>query len=220
VTVERAYRAVGTAIFNDVEPPPGDGSSDELGLYTDTATSRVSNDIGDHSDVTTSQVSMIRNGSLAARGSYVAAGSDDACRFLNQIVITFSVDQPVKYGLSMDFTYGEMAMGRADKLLALTLRNDTTSSYLVDQAYGSLGVVPHFSAAGELMPGQYTLAFDLHDIQEGPIESGSYKLNFTTGDGTGGPTAVPLPPAAYAGLLTLAGLAGAMAYSARRARAV
>ena len=69
-----------------------------------------------------------------------------------------------------------------------------------------------------LTPGRYELLFNLDGYYNNGTEIGRYSLDFTTGTGTGTgagnqpPAAVPLPPGAWAGLLTMGVAAAAGRY--------
>jgi hypothetical protein len=205
---------------NAEDPPPPDATirSDKTGRFDRSAESHVRNDLGDHSDAITSQTSTIGNNFVSAHGAFDAFSQGELLAYSNTIDASFRVTAKTNYHLSFGPVVDEQLGFAPDDFISLELRKSGSPSPIVSKTYGGsdfdLDVVK-VATSGPLAPGDYELRFALQDELAQRFEVGHYDLQFSIDNGT---RAVPLPPAAWTGLLTLAGLAGAMGYAARRSQ--
>ena len=138
--------------------------------------------------------------------------------FRNTIDASFVVTERANYHLACGFTIDGFfgapnGLGQED-FVTLELRNTQGPTPLVLKKFEHQDLVAQQQAAfsGALEPGEYELSFALQDSFAARFDAGTYDLQFSANTGA---RAVPLPPADWTGLLTLAGLAGAMAYGRR-----
>jgi len=207
---------------NDDSPPPPEATirSDKTGKFDRSAESHVSNDLGDHSDAITSQTSTIGNNFVSAHGAFDAASQGELLRYSNTIDASFRVTANSNYHLSFAPVVEEELGPAPDDFISLALRKSGSPSPIASKTYGGEDFelkVMNVATSGPLAPGDYELRFALHDEFGARFRVGHYDLQFSIDNGT---RAVPLPPAVWTGLLTLAGLAAAMAYAGRRGPAV
>jgi hypothetical protein len=217
-----AHRSVTALLTNEfTEPLPlgNQRQSSQLGWFDATAEAHISNDLGDHSDLTNSQKSFIANGVISATGGFFESSSDDLLAFHNTIDLSFRVTQPTRYHLAADFAFDQFQFpGFFGPFLEVTLRDQSRNVELVSQLFNNdldtLVRPLKVRSTGPLVPGDYQLHFELQDRVNGPENIGRYQFEFAAGKAQ--PNAVPLPPAAVAGSFTLAGLALSRWWSKRR----
>lgn len=198
------------------DPPSGQSyASGQAGLFDRTAEAHLDRGNGDHSDGVAAQRSVVGPDSVTASGAFDLAPSDDPLSFTSSVDASFAVPQGAPYHLSAHLAFDEES-GRPpqDSFFSLRLRNLTTATDVL-LPRPELHFENDLAFEGTLAPGDYEVRFALHDDVGIGLVVGSYRMNFALGDG---PHAVPLPPAGYAGLLALAGLAGGQWWSARRRR--
>jgi hypothetical protein len=192
------------------------------------------NGSGDHMGARATQSSVLGDTFVRASGRIAADSGNDIVDYQAFLRVTFTVTAETTYHLSSGVDFDVFHPNGIldptmldDPLYSVSLRPVILGSVgtpLVDvrrSQYELLRVPPgsFFSVdhIGTLLPGRYELRLNVHSQFSEDAEDGTYKLNFTTG-GSRPPTAVPLPPAAWAGLLTLAGLAAGKGWIARRTR--
>ena len=174
---------------------------------------------GDDNKARASQRSTLRETGFTARGAVYASGDDrSVARTLFSVVFDATEDLDYSLSLAADypnfqaffdtqlvrFRFARVEDDRGETVLAEDI---ITPDDLEGPDYGAFGL----DQTGRLEAGRYS--FDL-DVRAGNVigtfEEGTYDLDFTTtavddGGAGGGPNPIPLPPAAWAGLITFAG---------------
>jgi hypothetical protein len=193
--------------------------SDKTGKFDQSAKAHYMSEIGDQDDVMTSQTSTLGSNSVSAHGTFDADSSGEVVAYRNTIDASFRVTAKTNYQLSFGSTIDFQLGPAPTDFISLELRKTGGPSPLVSQRFGGGdfdGGPVKLESSGPLAPGDYDLRFALHDEFAQFERIGHYDLQLSIDNGT--THAVPLPPAARTGLLTLSGLAGAMGYAGRRTR--
>jgi hypothetical protein len=195
-------------------------SSLAVGQFTADVNSEGFASDGSRSSARASQISSLNWNRMAASGRVAAGAGLDAAEYSALIDVVFTVPTSIAYQISSSLEF-QVAhpngildpQSSTHSLFALTLRRTGTSGeVLVDEKrnqgevfFEEEGVIG-LSRSGMLIPGTYELRFALHSRVFSDSEDGTYQFDFRVASGD--PSAVPLPPAAWMGLLTLGGIAG------------
>lgn len=172
---------------------------------------------GDLNETRASQVSRLGENELTAAGRFSASSENDRVRYRSLLDVMFDVPATTSYDLSASYDLArpvDSGRGGEDVRYILRLRaidGASDGTPLVDKQpeRGDLlfgGAFPTASQ-GTLAAGRYELLLDIEgDFVGTGIHAGSYDLRLTVGADTGGgpAPAVPLPPAVWAGLMTMA----------------
>ena len=224
VSQERSVRAgAGSAL------PPGPSSGEEqtrsasgFGPFDADVRARFLNVLGgniagDLNETRATQTARLGDTLLAAAGQFRASSENDRVRYRSLLDVVFDVPAAAPYDLAASYDLArpvDPGRGGTDVRYTLRLRavgDASDGTPVVDEQLESaeLRLDGEFStvASGTLPAGRYELLLDVEgDFVGTGIHVGSYDLRLTVGGGTGGgdrPPAVPLPPAAWSGLLTL-----------------
>jgi hypothetical protein len=205
-------------------------SSLAVGQFTADVNSEGFASDGSRSSTRASQISSLNGNTMAASGRVTAGAGLDAAEYDALVDVVFTVPTSIAYQVSSSLEF-QVAhpngildpQSSTYSLLALTLRRTGTSGeVLVDEKrnqgqvfFEEEGVVG-VSRSGTLVPGTYALRFALHSRVFSDSEDGTYQFDFRVGSGN--PSAVPLPSAAWMTLLTLCGIAGNRVWATRPGR--
>lgn len=131
--------------------------------------------------------------------------------------VTLVTDRDLRYSLTVDPTVpGQLfrtTFHDVDASLSVSVLGDVSGNLVQD------GQPASRTFEGLLPAGTYVLAMEAVAVNgrsnDGGSTAGSALLTLAAGDEGPGPTPIPLPPAVWTGLLTLAGAAGATLFRSR-----
>jgi hypothetical protein len=172
-----------------------------------------------------SQHSTVTETSVRVDGTGTVSAGDGPAEYRSLLDLTFDAVGTTFYDLDAAFRFTRLtdSFFRPDiNLFSVTLRRTgPTSATLVEGHWSDTQIAvenqrPEVVSSGILEAGRYELQLEVHGFRELAGHDEVYSLNFAT---SAVPSAVPLPTAAWMGLLTLGGIAGSRVWAARRARA-
>lgn len=170
-----------------------------------------------------------RQSQLDAEASFPFEGGDNIARASQTsslVDVSFQVDETTAFSIDALATFTQRNSSNEDRgrLTLKRLIGDqeetlTTFALTIDDLTDNDGVA--FNASGDFTPGRYRIQFDLFaraSADEG-ADVGSYEFTLDPDATLNGGTPIPLPPAAWAGLLTFACYGGSRLLGRRLRRA-
>jgi hypothetical protein len=173
-----------------------------------------------------SMVSHLEQAAIGASGSVAANSGGPPARFAAQHEIVFDVVRPTSYTFSAALLIRQFDVFGFDlpgPLFSVRLGSVGSSAPLIDERWTDSDIfslthgAPAVNRVGLLEAGRYALEVNVQSTLFEGGEQFDYNLSFKT---RADPSAVPLPPAGWAGLLMLAGLVAGKWWTARRGRPV
>lgn len=164
---------------------------------------------GDGVFVDATQRSVLLEDRISAEGMLSARGSEFGTA-KSILEILFDMEARAEFSLSLDVLFDRTpntARGPEARLLRVTEEDEVVLAEITwdDLQKGPIGFTDERS--GSLSPGRYLFQFDgvLDNIGDAPHRS---TAAYSTGLRLESPAVIPLPPALWAGLMMLGGLAG------------
>jgi hypothetical protein len=205
-------------------------SATGFGPFAATVESSWSNEFGDGDSARVSQSSVLGDLLISVSGDVLAGAGAFNAQYQSLFDVTFDIAEDTPYRLAADMRFDTIEYSgilRTNDVFTLVLRRlggSDGGGTLIDERWSTFDVTdtmrgePDVSRSGTLEAGRYALLLDIKTSIDAGGEIATYNLDFTTGGVTPLP-AVPLPPAAWMGLLTLGGIVGSRVWAARRSRA-
>jgi hypothetical protein len=198
--------------------------ADGFGPFDESVEIEAFNEFGDRYFSRSTQSSVLGDRSVQASGEFGAASGGGFVGYHSQLAVTFDVatETPYAIGAAVELDWALQGGHPDGDLLTVLLRRVTPGAdeFLVERRIREFDIVngnlpPDFAESGMMAPGRYELTLEIQAAGiVGGREDGTYQFDFRTGSNP----AVPLPPAAWMGLLTLGGIVGSRVWAARRAR--